>query len=82
MYLEMHHGDGSYEERQDCRRRMYQLSEVCKLVSERKWHFRSRYGVLIGVGVTCATIMVSQLLIAGNLAKRENGRFSEKNGRK
>ena len=29
------------------------------------------------MGVTCATIMVSQLLIAGNLAK-ENGRFSEK----
>lgn len=38
-----------------------------------KWnaHFRSRYGVLIGVGVTCATIMVSQLLIAGNLAKEK-----------
>ena len=34
-------------------------------------HFRSRYGVLIGVGVTCATIMVSQLLIAGNLAKEK-----------
>ena len=34
-------------------------------------HFRSRYGVLIGVGVTCATIMVSQLLIAGNLAKQK-----------
>ena len=33
--------------------------------------FRSRYGVLIGVGVTCATIMVSQLLIAGNLAKEK-----------
>ena len=36
MYLEMPHGDGSYEERPDCRRRMYQLSEVCKLVSERE----------------------------------------------
>ena len=35
-------------------------------------HFRSRYGVLIGVGVTCATIMVSQLLIAGNLAKEKS----------
>ena len=34
-------------------------------------HFRSRYGVLIGVGVTCATIMVSQLLIAGNLDKEK-----------
>lgn len=34
-------------------------------------HFRSRYGVLIGVGVTCTTIMVSQLLIAGNLAKEK-----------
>ena len=34
-------------------------------------HFRSRYGVLIGVGVTCATIMVSQLLIAGDLAKEK-----------
>ena len=34
-------------------------------------HFRSRYGVLIGVGVTCASIMVSQLLIAGNLAKEK-----------
>lgn len=34
-------------------------------------YFRSRYGVLIGVGVTCATIMVSQLLIAGNLAKEK-----------
>ena len=34
-------------------------------------HFRIRYGVLIGVGVTCATIMVSQLLIAGNLAKEK-----------
>lgn len=34
-------------------------------------HFRSRYGVLIGVGVICATIMVSQLLIAGNLAKEK-----------
>ena len=34
-------------------------------------HFRCRYGVLIGVGVTCATIMVSQLLIAGNLAKEK-----------
>ena len=34
-------------------------------------HFRSRYGVLIGVGVTCATIMVSQLLIAVNLAKEK-----------
>lgn len=34
-------------------------------------HFRSRYGVLIGVGVTCATIMVSQLLIIGNLAKEK-----------
>lgn len=34
-------------------------------------HFRSRYGVLIGVGVTCVTIMVSQLLIAGNLAKEK-----------
>ena len=34
-------------------------------------HFRSRYGVLIGVGVTCDTIMVSQLLIAGNLAKEK-----------
>ena len=34
-------------------------------------HFRSRYGVLIGVGVTCATIIVSQLLIAGNLAKEK-----------
>lgn len=34
-------------------------------------HFRSRYGVLIGVGVTCATIVVSQLLIAGNLAKEK-----------
>lgn len=34
-------------------------------------HFRSRYGVLIGVGVTCATIMVSQLLISGNLAKEK-----------
>lgn len=34
-------------------------------------HFRSRYGVLIGVGVTCITIMVSQLLIAGNLAKEK-----------
>lgn len=34
-------------------------------------HFRSRYRVLIGVGVTCATIMVSQLLIAGNLAKEK-----------
>ena len=34
-------------------------------------HFRSRYGVLIGVGVTCATIMVSQLLIAGNLAREK-----------
>lgn len=34
-------------------------------------HFRSRYGVLIGVGVTCATIMVSQLLIVGNLAKEK-----------
>ena len=34
-------------------------------------HFRSRYGVLSGVGVTCATIMVSQLLIAGNLAKEK-----------
>ena len=33
--------------------------------------FRSRYGVLIGVGVTCAAIMVSQLLIAGNLAKEK-----------
>ena len=33
--------------------------------------FRSRYGVLIGVGVTCVTIMVSQLLIAGNLAKEK-----------
>ena len=33
--------------------------------------FRSRYGVLIGVGVTCITIMVSQLLIAGNLAKEK-----------
>ena len=34
-------------------------------------HFRSRYGVLIGVGVTCATIMVSQLFIAGNLAREK-----------
>ena len=34
-------------------------------------HFRSRYGVLIGVGVTCITIMVSQLFIAGNLAKEK-----------
>ena len=34
-------------------------------------HFRSRYGVLIGVGVTCVTIMVSQLLIAGNLAREK-----------
>ena len=34
-------------------------------------HFRSRYGVLIGVGVTCATIMVSQLLIAGKLAREK-----------
>ncbi len=60
------------EERQDCRRRMYQPSEVCKLgVRKRNAHFRSRYGVLIGVGVTCATIMVSQLLIAGNLAKEK-----------
>ena len=33
--------------------------------------FRSRYGVLIGVGVTCATIMVSQLFIAGNLAREK-----------
>ena len=33
--------------------------------------FRSRYGVLIGVGVTCITIMVSQLLIAGNLAREK-----------
>ena len=33
--------------------------------------FRSRYGVLIGVGVTCITIMVSQLFIAGNLAKEK-----------
>ena len=33
--------------------------------------FRSRYGVLIGVGVTCVTIMVSQLLIAGNLAREK-----------
>lgn len=34
-------------------------------------HFRSRYGVLIGVGVTCVTIMVSQLLIAGKLAREK-----------
>lgn len=34
-------------------------------------HFRSRYGVLIGVGVTCITIMVSQLFIAGNLAREK-----------
>ena len=34
-------------------------------------HFRSRYGVLIGVGVTCVTIMVSQLLITGNLAREK-----------
>ena len=34
-------------------------------------HFRSRYGVLIGVGVTCVTIMVSQLLIEGNLAREK-----------
>lgn len=34
-------------------------------------HFRSRYGVLIGVGVTCVTIMVSQLFIAGNLAREK-----------
>ena len=33
--------------------------------------FRSRYGVLIGVGVTCITIMVSQLFIEGNLAKEK-----------
>lgn len=33
--------------------------------------FRSRYGVLIGVGVTCITIMVSQLFIAGNLAREK-----------
>ena len=33
--------------------------------------FRSRYGVLIGVGVTCVTIMVSQLLIEGNLAREK-----------
>ena len=33
--------------------------------------FRSRYGVLIGVGVTCVTIMVSQLFIAGNLAREK-----------
>ena len=33
--------------------------------------FRSRYGVLIGVGVTCVTIMVSQLLIAGNLTREK-----------
>lgn len=41
-------------------------------------HFRSRYGVLIGVGVTCATIMVSQLLIAGNLAKEKTADSVEK----
>ena len=34
-------------------------------------HFRSRYGVLIGVGVTCITIMVSQLFIEGNLAREK-----------
>ena len=33
--------------------------------------FRSRYGVLIGVGVTCVTLMVSQLFIAGNLAREK-----------
>lgn len=33
--------------------------------------FRSRYGVLIGVGVSCITIMVSQLFIAGNLAREK-----------
>ena len=33
--------------------------------------FRSRYGVLIGGGVTCITIMVSQLFIAGNLAREK-----------
>lgn len=33
--------------------------------------FRSRYGVLIGVGVTCVTIMVSQLFIAGNPAREK-----------
>ena len=33
--------------------------------------FRSRYGVLIGVGVTCITIMVSQLFIEGNLAREK-----------
>ena len=41
-------------------------------------HFRSRYGVLIGVGVTCATIMVSQLLIAGNLAKEKTADSGKK----
>lgn len=41
-------------------------------------HFRSRYGVLIGVGVTCATIMVSQLLIAGNLAKEKTADLVKK----
>ena len=45
-------------------------------------HFRSRYGVLIGVGVTCATIMVSQPLIAGNLAKEKTAEFSEKKRQK
>ena len=33
--------------------------------------FRSRYGVLIGVGVTCVTIMVSQFFIAGKLAREK-----------
>ena len=41
-------------------------------------HLRSRYGVLIGVGVTCITIMVSQFLIAGNLTREKTADSVEK----
>ena len=41
-------------------------------------HLRSRYGVLIGVGVTCITIMVSQFLIAGNLTTKKTADLVEK----
>lgn len=41
-------------------------------------HFRSRYGVLIGVGVTCVTIMVTQLFIAGKLAREKTADLVKK----
>ena len=40
--------------------------------------FRSRYGVLIGVGVTCVTIMVTQLFIAGKLAREKTADLVKK----